>query len=105
LSTGGLNVGQVDDIDLMLGPVSEGAAEEMIELAWAARGEELMRFWNYRGSRPWAFWRFVLEEEPPSGMSDETSRLAELGDLTDEGYADLREASLLGQSEHFVCRN
>lgn len=50
-----------------------------------------MRSWDYRSRRPWAYWRFDLNEDPPEDLRDQTIRLAELGDLADAELAELAE--------------
>jgi hypothetical protein len=79
-------------IDLILGP--HEFTEEQLELAWAAYGEEMMRNCNagrgLPGTRPWAYWRFELGEDPPDG-DDAAIRLAELGLLRDDEIAAIAE--------------
>jgi hypothetical protein len=78
---------------------------EELELAWAARKDEIMATQRRDGRRPWAWWAFELGEEQPQerwnpdggpggrieGEGDETVRLAELGELTADELAALSE--------------
>jgi hypothetical protein len=52
-----------------------------------------MEAWEERdGSRPWGWWTFETEEGPPPlEPGAKEVRLAELGELTDEEYAHLRD--------------
>jgi hypothetical protein len=52
-----------------------------LRAAWEAYSETIMADWHGgSGTRPWGWWRFEAEEEPPDA---EATRLAQLGVLTD----------------------
>jgi hypothetical protein len=80
-------------MDLILGPSGSTFAEDELELAWEAYGEELMGDFatgrSLPGMRPWAYWKFELGEDPPD--DDPVVRLAELGLLRDEEVAAIAE--------------
>jgi hypothetical protein len=86
-----------DDIEatlaLMLGPRGE-LTEEQLELAWEAYGDDLAMgkpgCRGLPGTRPWAYWRFELGEDPPDG-DGAAIRLAELGLLGDDEIAAIAE--------------
>jgi hypothetical protein len=84
----------VGTFDLLLGPVDwpGEATVEDIELVWMLRRDEVMAGPHGRGdgTRPWAWWAFEAGEERPDG-DREPVRLAELGELTAEELAALRE--------------
>ena len=74
-------------LDLILGP--HELTEEELELAWEAYGrEELSLDRGLPGTRPWAYWKFELGEDPPD---NEPVRLAELGLLRDDEVAAIAE--------------
>ncbi|HKH14520.1 MAG TPA: hypothetical protein VKA47_07685 [Solirubrobacterales bacterium] len=81
------------DLALLIGPVEgDGLTDEEMEAGWEIYGDELMR--DYRGllgTRLWGWWRFVVGEEAPRGKFAEPTRLAELGQLTDEEIAVIAE--------------
>ena len=73
-------------IDLIMGPTEGELTEEELELAWEAYGKDDLRIFNPSrpGTRPWAWWKFELGEDPPD---NEPVRLAELGLLRDDEVA------------------
>ena len=97
----------VDTFDLLMGPTAGGPTAEELEVVWALRKDEIMATHRRDGRRPWAWWAFELGEEPPTerwnpgagpggrieGAGDETVRLAELGELTADELAALREGA------------
>jgi hypothetical protein len=79
-------------LELLLGPTESSV--EHLRVAWSVYGDELTREsieGARRGvvSRPWGWWVFEQNEEPPHGLTDdgeydneaELTRLAELGVL------------------------
>jgi hypothetical protein len=101
---------QCPTLDLLMGP-TKGEHEytlEELEVFWELYGDEILsgRQGRSHGRRPWAWWQFEAREPMPrarwipgegshlgrmEGVGDETVRLAELGELTAEELAALRE--------------
>ena len=79
----------LDGIEFFLGPGSYTV--DQLRAAWEALPNQTNGL-NRRnlGRRPWAYWCFELAEERPDGP-EETVRLAELGELSSEEVAALRE--------------
>ena len=77
---------------LLMGPAEgDGLSDEDLELGWRYRGERIMEDHRGRpGTRPWGWWVFEVGEDPPP-RALEAVRLAELGELTREELAALRE--------------
>jgi hypothetical protein len=73
---------------LIGGPAGPEFTEEDLRLAWETYGEDLTL--RSPGTRPWAYWRFELGEDPPDG-DDAAIRLAELGLLRDDEIAAIAE--------------
>jgi len=84
-------------LTLLLGPFGNCSyTEAQLRAAWEVRREASMGF-NAMGRsgvgfRPWAFWRFDLDEDPPED-DDAVIRLAELGLLRDHEVAAIAEAA------------
>jgi hypothetical protein len=89
-------------LDLMIGPTDAPGELTVgqLEVAWEVERDRITDGYNGPpGTRPWAFWVFDLGEEPPRPDDDdqggsfalEAVRLAELGELTDDELAALRE--------------
>lgn len=73
-----------------------GPPIEELELAWDLYGDDLMADCAafpaaLPGSRPWAYWRFELDEEKPPVRRDQVIRLAQLGLLRSHELAALEE--------------
>lgn len=80
----------------------DGFSDEDLRVGWDVYGEALMEERHPAGTRPWGWWAFVVGEPRPEPrwnqaarrLEDphvETARLAELGELTPEDLAALRE--------------
>jgi hypothetical protein len=80
-------------LGLLIGPVrGDGLTDEVLEAGWWLHRATLMAYPRITATRPWGYWRFELCELPPGAAVDaETLRLAELGDLTADELAALRE--------------
>lgn len=74
---------------LRIGPTAwEGFTEQQLALAWQAYGEEILSDCaGIPGVRPWAFWKYELNERRPEGSGAEAVRIAELGLLRDDEIA------------------
>jgi hypothetical protein len=75
---------------LLIGPIQGDPNEDELRLAWELLDAEVMGD-PPPCTRPWAFWRFELGEDRPRSRAGEVVRLAELGVLTPEELARLRE--------------
>jgi hypothetical protein len=85
-------------LDLTLGPTTESEHTlDQLRVMWEIERDRLMAgTCNGVGQRPWAFWVFDVGEDPPreAGCREpdpEPIRLAELGLLTPEELAAIRE--------------
>jgi hypothetical protein len=98
--------------EFLMGPTDapgEYTAEEL-EVLWPLHRDKIMAGpqGRHHGTRPWAWWAFEAGEPRPEerwipsewgpfgrmeGVGDETVRLAELGELTAEQLAALREGA------------
>ena len=74
------------------------ASDHDLALGWELYGPQIMAQARRAGTRPWGYWKFELGEEPPAwdqfaahASHAETVRLAELGDLTTDELAAIRE--------------
>ncbi len=77
-------------LELMIGQTEADLDE--LEVAWELLRDAIMSGPQGRrdGRRPWAWWHFDAGEEMPE-RGDEPVRLAQLGELTREEFAALRE--------------
>jgi hypothetical protein len=84
-------------IALIMGPHDDCPySEAQLRSAWEVRREESLRHPRRPGTRPWAFWRLEIGEEPPED-DDEPIRLAELGLLRDDEIAAIAERANEGR--------
>jgi hypothetical protein len=99
-----------DLLTLMIGPSSvDGFTEAELEFGWERHGRELLEGNTRPGARPWGWWRFVAGEDQPRDRWNseigqvedyglETIRLAELGELSDDELAAIRERANEGRA-------
>ena len=76
-------------LNLLLGPHDgDGVwSEAQLRRGWAVYRGKLMERRNSASrpaDRPWGYWRFLLDEEPPASYPEQLARLLELGDLSGE---------------------
>jgi hypothetical protein len=81
------------DLVLLIGPHKGlDVTDEELESAWRMHHDEIMGYRRPVGWRPWAWWVFERDEEPPPHEPGaEEIRLAELGELTNEELAAIAE--------------
>ena len=88
-------------LNLLLAPTGE-YSEDQLRIAWEVERDRLMEHDRNNpatfATRPWAYWKFELGEEPPRDDGEkipypfrEAIRLAELGDLQPDEVAALAE--------------